>query len=270
MLKLFKFLFIFTIALLLCGSLFIVSLIKLSHVDELLTHYPRYDLKIHAYVLDARKPKDWVKLDQVAEYAKWAIVLSEDWAFFDHPGVDLNQLKVALKDSLEQGEFTRGASTITQQVIKNAVLSDERTLWRKFQEIILALYLEKIASKERILEIYLNIIHLGEDIYGISQGADFYFNKKPIALNAREGAFLAMLLPSPVKYASSFYQKELSEFASSQVDSILIKLRQADIYDEEERLNKRAKGFIGRRIFIPLQSLSPAPGRRRPLAMRTI
>tara|TARA_Y100001936_G_C16085077_1_gene681059 strand:- start:3325 stop:4137 length:813 start_codon:yes stop_codon:yes gene_type:complete len=241
------------------GSM-ILYIIQFNNVSKLKNSYPIYSKKINRYTFQSKRPSTWTSINAVSNYAKWAIVVSEDWAFYDHPGVDLNQLKITILESIDEGEFTRGASTITQQLIKNSVLSDERTLWRKFQEIVLALYLEKMMTKDEILEKYLNIIELGDGIYGIGPAAKFYFDKSPERLNAREGAFLAMLLPSPVKYSVSFHKKELTEFAKARVEDILIKLRQANIYDEQERLNQRKKKFYWEEDFYQSSPEMPSEG----------
>lgn len=249
MLKLLKIAFIFLLTCVLTVLVGLLLLIKGSHVDRLKTDYVAYNKKQKAYVLTRMRPKDWTPLKEVSEYAKWAIIVSEDWAFYEHEGVDLRQLKIALRESAKAGEFTRGASTISQQVVKNALLTDERSIWRKLQEAILTLYLEKIVSKDRILELYLNIIELGENVYGIGEASRYYFNTSPKNLNAREGAFLAMLLPSPVRYSVSFDKKELTEFATEQVNSILTKMRQADVFDEEERKRQASKKFYWEKSF---------------------
>lgn len=221
-----------------------LHLINDTKIKLLSSHYPVFSKEKNDYVLSPVKPHHWAKYNQISYEAKWAIVVSEDWAFFDHEGIDIRQLKIVLEESLEEGEFTRGASTITQQVIKNVVLSSERTVSRKLKEIMLTRELEKVLSKEKILEIYLNIVELGKDIYGIYEASFYYFNKHPRNLNAREGAFLAMLLPSPIKYSVSFKEKKLTDFASEQIDSILVKLRQAKILTEKERQAALKKRFF--------------------------
>ena len=226
------------------GFSYYLYLINDTKIKLLSSHYPVFNKEKNDYVLSPVKPHHWVKYNQISYEAKWAIVVSEDWAFFDHEGIDLRQLKIVLEESLEEGEFTRGASTITQQVIKNVVLSPERTISRKLKEILLTRELEKVLSKEKILEIYLNIVELGKDIYGIYEASYYYFNKHPRNLNAREGAFLAMLLPSPIKYSVSFKEKKLTDFASEQIDSILVKLRQAKILTEQQRQAELNKSFF--------------------------
>ena len=187
--------------------------------------------------------KDWVKIERVSYYAKWAIVVSEDWAFYEHQGVDFNQLELVIKESIGKHKLTRGASTISQQVVKNLFFSNERSIIRKFKEMILTYKLEQVLTKDRILELYLNIAELGEDLYGIKAASKFYFNKKPYALSAKEGAFLAMLLPSPKKYSISFRNRELTDYAKSTVDSILVKLRQAKIISEDQRVEMENETF---------------------------
>lgn len=180
----------------------------------------------------------WVRLDQVSKAAMGAVVVSEDWAFFQHEGFDPNQLKLAIKEDLIEKRFARGASTITMQVVKNVFLSQEKTLYRKFKEFFLAVHLDRTVTKKKILETYLNIAEWGEGVFGIGQASQFYFGKTPSELSPKEGAFLAMLLPSPKRYSQSFRQKKLSPYAQKTVQSILSKMLQAgyisqELYDSE-------------------------------------
>ncbi len=186
-------------------------------------------------VLKRYPPEHWASLGQIARKAQGAILVSEDWAFFQHQGFDEKQIRETLKDSLEEGRFTRGASTITQQVVKNVYLSHERSLIRKMRELWLASKIEKVVGKKRILEVYLNIAEMGEGIYGVGQASRRYFGKSPAALTAKEGAFLAMLLPSPKKYAVSFRKRELTPFARKRVRAILNKLVMAGYLTPAER-----------------------------------
>lgn len=195
------------------------------HNIEKKEYFPVYQFRKGA-------PKQWTKLKHISTYAKWAIVLSEDWGFYQHTGIDLVQVKIALDEMFKNKRF-RGASTITQQMVKNVFLSQDRTLWRKVHEIILAQKVEKTLSKDRILEAYLNCIEMGPGIFGINKASWHYFNKHPSALNAREAAFIAMLLPSPKRYYSSFKSKKLTKFASNRVNAILIKLRMAQVLSRE-------------------------------------
>lgn len=193
------------------------------------------DSKSGKIVFTKEKPKGYLRVNEISKSALWAIILSEDWAFFDHSGVDFNQLSIVLREGLEDGNFSRGASTISQQVVKNVFLSSERSYLRKVLEIVLTIRLESKLPKKRILESYINLVELGQNLYGVGNASLYYFKKHPKDLNPKEGAFLAMLLPSPVKYSSSFKNKKLTEFAKNQTDSILKKMKQAGIISEEDR-----------------------------------
>ncbi len=210
-----------------------------SHdVQKLRTNYPTSDGK----EFSPKKPKGWIRLQDISTYAKWAIVLSEDWSFYQHDGIDLEQMKVAINEMLEKKKF-RGASTITQQMVKNVFLTNERTLWRKLHEIVLAQKVEKELSKDRILEVYLNVIEFGPDIYGIDQAAHHYFKKYPSGLNPKEAAFLAMLLPSPKKYYRSFKKRKLTPFAAKRIEAILVKMRMAKILSKDQYELEKERRF---------------------------
>jgi len=185
--------------------------------------------------LQRAKPASWIKLHEASKMAVGAIIVSEDWAFYQHQGYDANQIKEAIKEDWEAGRFVRGASTITQQVVKNVFLEKDKNLWRKLKELILAVRLENSTSKRKILETYINIAEWGEGIFGINAAAQNYFNKHPSQLTAKESAFLAMLLPSPKRHSQSFKAKKLTDYAKQTVQSILDKMTQAKYITEEER-----------------------------------
>ncbi len=189
-----------------------------------------------------KKPKGWVTLKEVSPFAANAIVVSEDWAFYNHNGYDPNQIKEAVNEALE-GERTRGASTISQQVIKNVFLTPEKTLTRKLKEIMYSTYMEKNVSKEKILETYLNIAEFAPGVYGIKAAAKHYFNKAPKKLSPKEGAFLAMLLPSPKRYSQSFREKKMTDFAKNSVDNILEKMVVAKYLPKEDLVKAKKSHF---------------------------
>lgn len=192
-----------------------------------------------SYKFSKKKPKNWVSLKEIDYTAAHAVVVSEDWSFYGHSGYDLGQIKEAAVEAIE-GERTRGASTISQQVVKNLYLSPEKTLRRKFKELMYSTYMERNVSKEKILETYLNIAEFGPGIYGIKAAARYYFKKSPKELTAKEGAFLAMLLPSPKRYGESFRKGKMTEFAQKTVSNILDKMVVAK-YIKEDQL-ERLKG----------------------------
>jgi monofunctional glycosyltransferase len=186
-------------------------------------------------LMQGRRPPGWVSIQEVSRVAVGAIVVSEDWAFFQHSGYDANQIQEAIKEDWNAGRFVRGASTITQQVVRNVFLSQEKNLWRKIKELILSVQLEEAVGKHRILETYLNIAEWGEGVFGIRAASQKYFGKEPSQLTAKEGAFLAMLLPSPKRYSQSFRRRQLTAYARETVQSILHKMTQAHYLSEEER-----------------------------------
>lgn len=194
--------------------------------EELLKGYPHRssDKDEASITILPQKPKSWTNLSGISRYAQSAIVLSEDWSFFQHEGFDQGQMKVALEEAASGGRV-RGASTITQQMVKNVWLTEDRTIWRKLHELILSYKVDKVLSKKRILEIYLNVIEFGPRLYGITKAARHYFGKHPSELTPRESAFLAMLLPSPKRYYISFRNKKLTQFARARINDILIKMR---------------------------------------------
>lgn len=177
--------------------------------------------------LRPERPSQWVSIDQISTYAIGAVVVSEDWTFFSHEGYDPYELKEALRKDIAEGRFARGASTITQQVVKNVFLSREKTLGRKIREFILSVDLDEKVSKKKILETYFNVVELGPRLYGINAASQHYFGKHPSELTPKEGAFIAMLLPSPKRYSESFRAKKLTSYAHRTVNSILRKMVKA-------------------------------------------
>lgn len=137
-----------------------------------------------------------VPLEEIAPAAARAVIVSEDARFCLHYGIDLNQVRVVMRDALA-GEDPRGASTITMQTVKNLFLWSDRSYLRKALEIPLALWLDLVLSKDRILEIYLNIAQWGPDVFGIEAAARRYFAKPAAALTQAEAFALARTLPAP-------------------------------------------------------------------------
>ncbi len=145
----------------------------------------------------APRQQIWVPYGAISENLKKAILINEDAGFFSHKGIDVNELKAALKKDWETMSFNRGGSTITMQLAKNLYLSPSKNPLRKLKEIVIAWQLEHALSKTRIFEIYLNIVEWGRNVYGAEAAARFYFGKSAAALDPLEAATLAALVPSP-------------------------------------------------------------------------
>ena len=139
----------------------------------------------------------WIGDGAISEHLKKAVILSEDVSFFSHKGVDVVEFQEALRKDWETLSFKRGGSTITMQLAKNLYLSPSKNPLRKVKEIIIAWQLERALSKRRIFEIYLNVVELGRNIYGVEAASRHYFGKPAATLNELEAATLAALLPSP-------------------------------------------------------------------------
>lgn len=142
-----------------------------------------------------------VNVDKIPTCVKDAFISAEDKNFYSHHGLDYKRMLRAAFTNLRAGSFKQGASTISQQLVKNTQLSNEKTLTRKLKEIKLTRQLEKKYSKDEILEMYLNTIYFGHTCYGISEAADFYFDKEPSELTIPEGAMLAAVIRSPNNYS---------------------------------------------------------------------
>jgi hypothetical protein len=140
---------------------------------------------------------EWVPYSDFSPYLINSIITTEDSGFFKHHGFIPSEFRSALQANLQRGYFRLGASSITMQMIKNVLLSREKTLSRKLQEMFLTWYLERELTKERILEIYFNVIEFGPGIYGIGRAAHHYFGKSPRDLLPQEAAFFSSILPSP-------------------------------------------------------------------------
>ena len=147
--------------------------------------------------IHAPRRQVWVPYDAISDHLKKAILVNEDAAFFSHKGVDLDELKAALKKDWETMSFNRGGSTITMQLARNLYLNPSKNPLRKAKEIMIAWQLEQTLSKRRIFETYLNIVEWGRNVYGAEAASRFYFGKSAAAIDPLEAATLAALVPSP-------------------------------------------------------------------------
>ncbi|MFA6092045.1 MAG: monofunctional biosynthetic peptidoglycan transglycosylase [Elusimicrobiota bacterium] len=141
----------------------------------------------------------WVPLEDLSPYLRAAVLVAEDDRFYAHRGVDWKEIHRAVRYNIRRRRMARGASTITQQVARNLFLSPRRTTWRKLQEILIARHLERSIEKDRILEIYLNVVEWGEGIFGAEAASQAYFGKHASELGPAEAVALVVALPSPYR-----------------------------------------------------------------------
>ena len=199
------------------------QLIMLARVARLRSNNPTSTSLIDARAEEAlsrgqefRRTHVWLPLDRISPNLQRAVLAGEDTNFVTHNGFDYQAIqkawdeaqRAAAKEAKIEGDnesdwlpylpdFKRGASTITQQLAKNLYLSSDKTLIRKAQEAIITIFLERLLTKRRILEIYLNVIEWSDGIYGAEAAAQHYFRKSATSLSASEAAFLSAIIPNP-------------------------------------------------------------------------
>lgn len=148
-----------------------------------------------------RERRAWVPYERISPHLRRAVLIAEDDAFFSHDGLDWNELRNSARHDLETLRFARGGSTITQQLAKNLWLGSARTPWRKLEELLLALRLERTLSKRRIFELYLNVIEWGDGVWGCEAAARHWFGTSAAALDARQSVRLAAVIINPRRYS---------------------------------------------------------------------
>ncbi|MBI4395610.1 MAG: monofunctional biosynthetic peptidoglycan transglycosylase [Elusimicrobia bacterium] len=154
--------------------------------------------------------QSWVPLAEVSPHLRRAIVLAEDKRFYQHRGIDFISLREAVKHNWEHKRFCRGASTITQQVVKNIYLTNDKSIFRKLREMTLAWRIDRDLSKGRILEIYLNIVEWGDGVYGAEAASRIYFRRPASELNFNQALALAAVLPSPLRHSPTIQGRYLT------------------------------------------------------------
>lgn len=172
--------------------------------------------------VDVREGSEsFTALDQISPYMLAAVMTTEDGGFWKHKGFITSQFRAALRRNLEAGKIRLGASTITMQMVKNVLLSHERTLSRKLQEVFLTWYVEQTLTKQRIMELYLNVIEFGPGVYGVTRAASHYFGKLPADLTPPEAAYLALMLPSPVRRHVNYCEGALTPVFQAKLKRLL-------------------------------------------------
>ena len=189
-----------------------------------------------------RNTKDWVSIDKISHNMVQAVVASEDNLFMQHHGFSVTDIEKAIKHN-KKGKRIRGGSTISQQTAKNVFLWPKRSYLRKGLEAYFTVLIELFWSKERIMEVYLNVIEMGDGVYGVQAAAQTYFNKDALQLTKSQSALIAACLPNPRKYSasnpSSYIQRR-----KSKIVSLMGKIEQVDFNKKkltEEKKRKRSK-----------------------------
>ena len=201
------------------------------------------DNEIITFAIGPDNP-EFVPYDKISPYLIAAVMTTEDSGFFKHHGWVSSGFATALKRNLAGGGFKLGASSITMQMVKNVLLSREKTLSRKFQELFLVWYVEKILSKERILELYFNAIEFGPRLYGIGAATRHYFGKTPSELTPVEAAFFSSILPSPKKRYVQYCHGTLTAQWERYVRRILSKMHERGRLNEDDFATAMASTLV--------------------------
>lgn len=162
------------------------------------------------FVLGERNPY-WVPFAHIPPALQWGVVVAEDDTFYQHNGFNFAAMRDALWEDIKKLKPVRGGSTITQQLAKNLYLSKEKSLARKLKEAAITCALEWNLSKNRILELYLNVIEWGPGVYGVGMASWYYFRKSPAELDFFESVLLAAIIPSPTRYNPLQYPERALE-----------------------------------------------------------
>jgi len=194
--------FVWLLVLLLCYQMWLFV-----HVWWWVKHNPSTSafMEDRLVILQNKNPNaelqhQWVSYAKISDNLKQALIASEDAKFVDHEGFDWEGIQKAYEKNLKKGKIVAGGSTISQQLAKNLFLSGKRTPWRKLEEATITVMLEKMMDKERIFEIYLNVIEWGNGVFGAEAAARHYYHTSAAQLSAPQAAKLAAMVPNPRYY----------------------------------------------------------------------
>ena len=231
-----------------------------------------------SFIVGPENP-DFVPLEKISPYLQQSILSSEDGSFFGHTGFNMDAFKSSITANIKEKRFVRGASTISMQLVKNVFLTRNKTMARKLEEILIVWLIEnlRITSKERMFEVYLNIIEWGPGIYGIGEASEFYFKKKPDELTLNESIFLASIIPGPKWFKYRFdehglLRKDMIDFYRIVANHLF----KRGVISEEVKndllpgvvLTGKAKEFLNKtdsllpdsnQIFLPVLPVDPLP-----------
>lgn len=166
----------------------------------------------------------WVRYSHISPHLKRAVIAAEDTMFIEHGGFDWQGIRLALEKNLKRGTITAGGSTISQQLVKNLFLSPQRSFLRKAEEMVITIIMEKILTKKRIFELYLNYAEWGKGIYGAEAAAHRHFGVSAARLSSWQAARLAAILPNP-----RYYDGRRTEWMYEKTDTIIKRMPQVHI-----------------------------------------
>jgi hypothetical protein len=189
----------------------------------------------------------WTPLSAMSRYLPLAVIMTEDGGFYRKDGFNHPQIKLAFETDLKERRFARGASTLVMQLAKNLFLARDKTIARKLEQVLLTEVIGQTYPKDAVLELYLNVVELGPDVYGARDGAIFYFGKGPWSLTLGESLFMASMLPSPVKLSRLRGLGEAPPAYVSSIDHLIDLAQQIHLVTAEEadEANTQPIRFVG-------------------------
>jgi penicillin-binding protein 1A len=187
----------------------------------------------------------WLPYAQMPEHLPRILLAAEDAAFFKHDGFDLGGIRRAMVHNLKVSRMERGGSTITQQLIKSLYLSKDRTLVRKLQEAYLTWRIEDALPKERILELYMNIVHWGDGVYGLPAAAQTYFKVDAMALTIEQMALLSTILPNPDRFGGHLLRGEIASSRVTKFEHVLSNMKYLGMIDAETYYDMHGRALRG-------------------------
>lgn len=203
------------------GALVVVQLWFAAHVAYWVNYNPGSTAFMRARLdvlrednAAAKLRQQWVPYARISPHLKRALIAAEDARFLDHRGFDWDGIQKAWQRNRREGDIVAGGSTITQQLAKNLFFAGQRTWWRKAQEALITVMLEAMMSKQRILEIYMNVIEWGEGVFGAEAAARYHYGTTAAALSPYQAARLAAMVPSPRRYGPGANTAYLSQRAA--------------------------------------------------------
>jgi monofunctional biosynthetic peptidoglycan transglycosylase len=209
------------IAFVLAQLWFFGNILYLSHYDPGTTAFMQSRLEaLHAKNAAVKLRRSWVPYERISVQLKRAVVAAEDAKFLDHEGFDWEAIQQAMTKNERRGKVVAGASTISQQLAKNLFLSGERSWLRKGEEAIITWMMERMLSKRRILELYLNVAEWGEGVFGAEAAARYHFGVPAASLGPEQAAWMAAILPSPRRYDRG----QVTPYIAGRVDTILARM----------------------------------------------
>lgn len=193
--------------------------------------------------------KQWISIEKVSRHMVNAVIVAEDGKFYSHHGFDFEAIQKAIEVNRKKGRYVRGASTISQQVIKMAFLTREKTMIRKIREATGTILMEILLPKDKIIEWYINLCEFGGGIYGVKPAGMYYFKTRPELLTIEQAVNLAVVIPSPNKWSKGLRARNLTPFGHRRYKRIVNALFTGGYITEVQKGTALVRGNFGNPIM---------------------